>query len=101
MAFFLPIRQFQGQIRPERPGIDHGAHAVHHGLHPKEHAPNIIDHLCEACKNHFKSVLEFLDESRIPYILNPYLVKGVDYYTRTIFEIFVAEDPNAPEPRKD
>ena len=67
----------------------------------KEHAPNIIDHLCEACKNHFKSVLEFLDESRIPYILNPYLVKGVDYYTRTIFEIFVAEDPNAPEPRKD
>jgi len=67
----------------------------------KEHAPNIIDHLCEQCKTHFKSVLEFLDESQIPYILNPYLVKGVDYYTRTVFEIFVAEDPNAAESKKD
>lgn len=67
----------------------------------KEHAPNIIDHLCEPCKAHFKAVLEFLDESKIPYILNPYLVKGVDYYTRTVFEIFVAEDPNAAEPKKD
>ncbi|MBI3627730.1 MAG: histidine--tRNA ligase [Candidatus Sungbacteria bacterium] len=67
----------------------------------KEQAPNIIDHLCQPCKSHFKQVLEFLDESKIPYILNPYLVKGVDYYTRTLFEIFVAEDPNAQEPRKD
>ena len=67
----------------------------------KEHAPNIVDHLCEPCKNHFKSILEFLDESNIPYILNPYLVKGVDYYTRTVFEVFVAEDPNAAEPKKD
>lgn len=67
----------------------------------KEHAPNIIDHLCEKCRGHFKQVLEFLDESRIPYILNPYLVKGVDYYTRTVFEIFVAEDPNSTEPKKD
>src|SRR3990167_6184467 len=67
----------------------------------KEHAPSIIDHLCELCKAHFKAVLEFLDESKIPYILNPYLVKGVDYYTRTVFEVFVAEDPNAAEPKKD
>lgn len=67
----------------------------------KEHAPNIIDHLCEKCKNHFKQVLEFLDESGVPYILNPYLVKGGEYYTRTVFEIFVAENPNAAEPKKD
>ncbi|MBI2054794.1 MAG: histidine--tRNA ligase [Candidatus Sungbacteria bacterium] len=67
----------------------------------KEHAPNIVDHLCEKCKTHFKQVLEFLDESKIPYILNPYLVKGVDYYTRTVFEIFVAEDPNVAQPKKD
>lgn len=67
----------------------------------KETAPNIVDHLCERCKTHFTAVLEFLDESKIPYILNPYLVKGVDYYTRTVFEVFVAEDPNAPEMRKD
>src|SRR3989344_205935 len=67
----------------------------------KEHAPSIIDNLCELCKTHFKAVLEFLEESKIPYILNPYLVKGVDYYTRTVFEIFVAEDPNAAESKKD
>lgn len=67
----------------------------------KEQAPSIIDHLCEKCKSHFKQVLEFLDESKIPYILNPYLVKGVDYYTRTVFEIFVAEDPNSTHEKKD
>lgn len=67
----------------------------------KEQAPNLVDHLCERCRGHFRQVLEFLDESKIPYILNPYLVKGVDYYTRTVFEIFVAEDPNAAEPRRD
>ncbi|MBI4135000.1 MAG: histidine--tRNA ligase [Candidatus Sungbacteria bacterium] len=67
----------------------------------KEQAPSLIDHLCEKCRMHFRQVLEFLDESKIPYILNPYLVKGVDYYTRTVFEIFVAEDPNVAEPRRD
>jgi len=51
-------------------------------------APQIIDHLCESCHNHFKKVLEFLDEGEIPYSLNPYLVRGLDYYTNTVFEIF-------------
>lgn len=51
-------------------------------------APQIIDHLCEECKNHFKGVLEFLDEIEFPYTLNPYLVRGLDYYTKTVFEIF-------------
>jgi histidyl-tRNA synthetase len=49
-------------------------------------APQIIDSLCEECHNHFKGVLEFLDELEIPYILNPYLVRGLDYYTKTVFE---------------
>jgi len=51
-------------------------------------APQIIDHLCQECKNHFKEVLEFLDELGLPYHLNPYLVRGLDYYTKTVFEIF-------------
>ncbi|MEK7510243.1 MAG: histidine--tRNA ligase [Patescibacteria group bacterium] len=51
-------------------------------------APQIIDHLCEECKNHFKSLLEFLDETDLPYHLDPYLVRGLDYYTKTVFEIF-------------
>lgn len=50
-------------------------------------APQIIDHLCDNCHQHFREVLEFLDEAEIPYHLNPYLVRGLDYYTKTVFEI--------------
>ncbi len=57
-------------------------------------APQIIDHLCDECHNHFKEVLEFLDELEIPYNLNPYLVRGLDYYTKTVFEIYEYEDNN-------
>jgi len=54
----------------------------------KNQAPQIIDHLCEECKMRFKQTLEFLDEIELPYSLNPYLVRGLDYYTKTVFEIF-------------
>ena len=53
----------------------------------KAGAPQIIDHLCKDCHAHFKQVLEFLDELELPYALNPYLVRGLDYYTKTVFEI--------------
>ncbi len=53
----------------------------------KAGAPQIIDNLCENCHSHFKQVLEFLDELELPYTLNPYLVRGLDYYTKTVFEI--------------
>jgi histidyl-tRNA synthetase len=48
----------------------------------------MVDHLCEECHKHFREVLEFLDEIELPYHLNPYLVRGLDYYTKTVFEIF-------------
>lgn len=51
-------------------------------------APQMIDHLCEECHKHFKEALEFLEEIEMPYQLNPYLVRGLDYYTKTVFEIF-------------
>ncbi len=51
-------------------------------------APHIIDYLCEECKNHFKGTLDFLDALSLPYILNPHLMRGLDYYTKTVFEIF-------------
>jgi histidyl-tRNA synthetase len=51
-------------------------------------APQVLDFLCEECHNHFKEVLELLDELEIPYLLNPYLVRGLDYYTKTIFEVW-------------
>lgn len=58
----------------------------------REFAPQIVDYLCPECHNHFKSVLEYLDEVNIPYILNPYLVRGLDYYTKTVFEIAMEGD---------
>ena len=58
-------------------------------------APQTVDHLCEECKNHFKEVLEFLDEIEIPYHLNPHLVRGLDYYTKTVFEIFLTGQKEA------
>jgi histidyl-tRNA synthetase len=51
-------------------------------------APQSIDHLCEECRTHFKSLLEYLDEMDLPYIINPQLVRGLDYYTKTVFEIW-------------
>ena len=51
-------------------------------------APQMIDNLCAECHSHFKSVLEYLDEIELPYTLNPHLVRGLDYYTRTVFEIW-------------
>ncbi len=57
-----------------------------------EGAPQIIDHLCNDCHNHFKSVLEYLDEIEIPYILNSRLVRGLDYYTKTVFEIWPEDE---------
>lgn len=58
----------------------------------KAQAPQMIEHLCEGCKAHFQSVLEFLDAGEIPYLLDNYLVRGFDYYGRTVFEIFLEED---------
>jgi len=53
-----------------------------------EDAPQIVDWLCDECKNHFVKVLEFIDEVEVPYHLNPTLVRGLDYYTKTVFEIW-------------
>ena len=51
-----------------------------------EGAPQMVDSLCEDCHNHFIKVLEYLDELDLPYNLNPTLVRGLDYYNRTVFE---------------
>ncbi len=51
-------------------------------------APQSIDHLCEECHKHFKDLLEYLDELDLPYVINHNLVRGLDYYNRTVFEIW-------------
>ncbi|MGM0602365.1 MAG: histidine--tRNA ligase [Bacillota bacterium] len=50
-------------------------------------APKIVDHLCEECDEHFTGVQEYLDILNIDYNINPKLVRGLDYYTNTAFEI--------------
>lgn len=54
-------------------------------------APNMIDYLCEDCSGHFEKVKAFLDAAGIEYIINPTIVRGLDYYTKTVFE-FVSKD---------
>jgi histidyl-tRNA synthetase len=49
-------------------------------------APDSVSFLCASCKKHFKEVLEYLEEMEIPYNLNKNLVRGLSYYTRTVFE---------------
>ena len=54
----------------------------------KKKAPNILDKLCVTCSAHFRGVLEYLEETNIPYELDHRLVRGLDYYARTVFEIY-------------
>src|SRR5947209_8428602 len=53
-------------------------------------APKIVDYLCEPCREHFAAVQRFLELYEVPYVLNPLLVRGLDYYTRTVFEFLSA-----------
>lgn len=54
----------------------------------KNNAPQTVDSLCFACKQHLKELLEFLDSGGIDYLLDTHLARGLDYYSRTVFEIF-------------
>ena len=51
-----------------------------------ENAPKITDYLCEECDEHFKSVQKYLDVAGVEYTVNPTIVRGLDYYTKTVFE---------------
>ncbi|MBI3398434.1 MAG: histidine--tRNA ligase [Deltaproteobacteria bacterium] len=51
------------------------------------HAPSILDAVCGGCKNHFEKVKEYLALSHVNFSLNPKMVRGLDYYIRTTFEI--------------
>ena len=53
-------------------------------------APRTVDHLCPACEEHFAKLKSYLDAMGIEYTVDPAIVRGLDYYTRTVFE-FVAE----------
>ena len=59
-------------------------------------APKIPDYLCDGCRKHFDLVTGSLDRLEMPYQMNPFLVRGLDYYTRTVFEV-VAEGLGAQD----
>lgn len=54
-------------------------------------APSVLDYLCPDCLNHFARVRALLDEISLPHAVNPRMVRGLDYYTRTAFEVVAGE----------
>jgi len=62
----------------------------------KEKAPQSIAHLSPASKVHFKEVLEYLDALKLTYRIDPHLVRGLDYYTHTVFEITEIPEDKIP-----
>jgi histidyl-tRNA synthetase len=68
-----PLRVLDCKVEADQPIID--------GL------PSILDYLCPACAAHFAAVRRFLEERGISYVLCPRLVRGLDYYMRTTFEV--------------
>jgi histidyl-tRNA synthetase len=61
-------------------------------LRALEEAPKIGDSLCDACREHFERVRGYLDAYGVPYTLEPTLVRGLDYYTRTAWEFVGPEE---------
>lgn len=59
-----------------------------------QEAPVILDYICDDCKNHFQKLQGYLNAMQIPFTVNPYIVRGLDYYTKTVFE-FVSTDIGA------
>lgn len=57
-----------------------------------EQAPQIFDYLSDSSREHFLKVMDYLDELDVPVILRPTLVRGLDYYTKTVFEIWSGEE---------
>lgn len=56
-----------------------------------ESAPVVLDYICDDCRDHFEKLQSYLDALNIEYVVNPQIVRGLDYYTRTVFE-FVSLD---------
>ncbi len=54
-------------------------------------APKIVDYLCPECEEHFKALQKYLDCMNIQYKINPKIVRGLDYYTKTVFEIISSQ----------
>lgn len=56
-------------------------------------APQVLDYLCDDCRTHFNKLQALLTSAKIPFTVNPGIVRGLDYYTRTVFEISIPDFP--------
>ena len=63
-------------------------------------APESVSYLCAPCKKHFKEVLEYLDMMQISYEIDHTLVRGIDYYSHTVFEIICQPEESTPTKKK-
>jgi len=61
-------------------------------------SPHMIDHLSAESHDHFKYLLEYLDELEVPYAIDPFLVRGLDYYNDTVFEVVCESDCEGKAP---
>jgi len=68
-----PLRVLDCKVEADQPIIDK--------------LPSILDHLCDNCRVHFEAVKQFLRDRGIPFEVQPRLVRGLDYYMRTTFEV--------------
>lgn len=57
-----------------------------------ENAPVILDYICDPCRTHFEKLKQLLDGMNVEYKVNPRIVRGLDYYTKTVFEIIAKTD---------
>ncbi len=57
-----------------------------------DNAPVILDYICDECKEHFSMLQKILTQMEIPFKVNPRIVRGLDYYTKTVFEIIAPVD---------
>lgn len=53
--------------------------------------PLILDHICDECREHFETLKKYLESSKLEYVIDPRIVRGLDYYTKTAFEIITDE----------
>ena len=89
--YYRPLQSQLGgdsQLRLERNPLRLLDSKVPHEQQFKQSAPKINDHLCEECAAHWAMVTRLLDAAEIEHEVNPYLVRGLDYYTRTVFEFY-------------
>jgi len=68
-----PLRVLDCKVEADQPIIDR--------------LPSILDHLCDPCRTHFEAVKQYLSDRRIEYEVRPRMVRGLDYYMRTTFEV--------------